>query len=71
MTYLQEHPDVALVGPKLLDPDGSPQSSRRRFPASRSCSLRAPGSSHCSHAGAFSSTTWTMLRTLVSRMWTG
>lgn len=33
VTYLQEHPDVALVGPKLLDPDGSPQSSRRRFPS--------------------------------------
>ncbi len=32
VAYLQEHGDVGLVGPKLLDPDGSPQSSRRRFP---------------------------------------
>ncbi|HEX5691934.1 MAG TPA: glycosyltransferase family 2 protein, partial [Roseiflexaceae bacterium] len=30
--YLEEHPDVAVVGPKLLYPDGSAQPSRRRFP---------------------------------------
>lgn len=30
--YLEAHPDVALVGPKLLYPDGSAQPSRRRFP---------------------------------------
>ena len=32
MSYLDQHPDVAMVGPKLLNPDGSTQSSRRRFP---------------------------------------
>lgn len=30
--YLDAHPAVGLVGPRLLNPDGSPQSSRRRFP---------------------------------------
>ncbi len=30
--YLMAHPEVGLVGPKLLWPDGSGQSSRRRFP---------------------------------------
>lgn len=30
--YLDAHPDVGAVGPKLLYPDGSVQSSRRRFP---------------------------------------
>jgi N-acetylglucosaminyl-diphospho-decaprenol L-rhamnosyltransferase len=30
--YLETHPDVVVVGPKLLYPDGSPQPSRRRFP---------------------------------------
>ncbi len=30
--YLQNHPDVGAVGPQLLNPDGSVQSSRRRFP---------------------------------------
>ncbi len=30
--YLQSHPDVGLVGPQLRNPDGSVQSSRRRFP---------------------------------------
>jgi GT2 family glycosyltransferase len=30
--YLDAHPDVGVVGPRLLYPDGSPQSSRRRFP---------------------------------------
>ncbi|HEU5101963.1 MAG TPA: glycosyltransferase family 2 protein [Roseiflexaceae bacterium] len=31
--YLAAHPDVALAGPQLRYPDGSVQSSRRRFPA--------------------------------------
>ncbi|MEW5988582.1 MAG: glycosyltransferase family 2 protein [Chloroflexota bacterium] len=30
--YLNDHPDVGAVGPQLLNPDGSIQSSRRRFP---------------------------------------
>ncbi len=30
--YLDAHPDVAVVGPKLRYPDGSGQPSRRRFP---------------------------------------
>jgi GT2 family glycosyltransferase len=30
--YLDAHPDVGLVSPQLVSPDGSVQSSRRRFP---------------------------------------
>jgi len=30
--YLDEHGSVGIVGPQLLNPDGSVQSSRRRFP---------------------------------------
>jgi len=30
--FMDEHPDVGMVGPQLLNPDGSVQSSRRRFP---------------------------------------
>lgn len=32
VAYLDAHPRVAVVGPRLLNPDGSTQSSRRRFP---------------------------------------
>jgi GT2 family glycosyltransferase len=32
MAYLDKHPEVGVVGPQLLYPDGSIQSSRRRFP---------------------------------------
>jgi N-acetylglucosaminyl-diphospho-decaprenol L-rhamnosyltransferase len=32
VAFADEHPDVGVVGPQLLDPDGSVQSSRRRFP---------------------------------------
>lgn len=32
VVYLDEHPEVGVVGPQLLYPDGSIQSSRRRFP---------------------------------------
>lgn len=31
--FLRANPDVGAVGPKLLNPDGSIQSSRRRFPS--------------------------------------
>jgi N-acetylglucosaminyl-diphospho-decaprenol L-rhamnosyltransferase len=30
--YIRAHPDVGMVGPQLLNPDGSVQSSRRHFP---------------------------------------
>lgn len=33
MDYLDTHPDVGVVGPQLLWPDGHVQSSRRRFPS--------------------------------------
>ncbi len=32
VAFADGHPDVGVVGPKLLNPDGSVQSSRRRFP---------------------------------------
>jgi GT2 family glycosyltransferase len=32
VTYMDEHPDVGVLGPKLLFPDGQVQPSRRRFP---------------------------------------
>ncbi len=32
VTFADAHPDVGVVGPQLLNPDGSVQSSRRRFP---------------------------------------
>lgn len=32
VAYLDAHPDVGMVGPELLNEDGSHQSSRRRFP---------------------------------------
>ncbi len=32
LAYLNANPDVGIVGPQLLNPDGSHQSSRRRFP---------------------------------------
>jgi N-acetylglucosaminyl-diphospho-decaprenol L-rhamnosyltransferase len=30
--YMDDHPQVGILGPQLLNPDGSIQSSRRRFP---------------------------------------
>lgn len=30
--YMERHPDIGVLGPQLRYPDGSPQSSRRRFP---------------------------------------
>ena len=32
LAYLEKHPEVGLVGPQLINSDGSIQSSRRRFP---------------------------------------
>lgn len=32
VNYMDHHPEVGALGPKLLFPDGSVQSSRRRFP---------------------------------------
>lgn len=32
VAYMRAHPDVGMLGPQLLNPDGSVQSSRRRFP---------------------------------------
>ncbi len=32
LQWAEEHAEVAVVGPQLLNPDGSVQSSRRRFP---------------------------------------
>ena len=32
VSFADAHPDVGVVGPQLLNPDGSVQSSRRRFP---------------------------------------
>jgi len=32
VAFADAHPDVGVLGPQLLDPDGSVQSSRRRFP---------------------------------------
>jgi GT2 family glycosyltransferase len=32
VAYMDAHPDVGALGPMLLSPDGSVQSSRRRFP---------------------------------------
>ena len=32
VTYMEAHPRVGALGPQLLNPDGTTQSSRRRFP---------------------------------------
>jgi exopolysaccharide biosynthesis polyprenyl glycosylphosphotransferase len=38
--YLDEHPEVGAVGPRLVYPDGSPQASARRFPELGSALIR-------------------------------
>jgi GT2 family glycosyltransferase len=35
LTYLHEHPDVGVVGPRIVYPDGTTQPTRRRFPTRR------------------------------------
>ncbi len=35
LAYLRDHPDVGALGPRLRFPDGTVQSSRRRFPTLR------------------------------------
>ncbi len=35
LRYLREHPDVGVIGPRLQYPDGTIQSTRRRFPTRR------------------------------------
>src|SRR5439155_18794651 len=30
--YMESHPEVGIAGPRLLNPDGTLQPSRRRFP---------------------------------------
>lgn len=32
LEFMEQHPDVGIVGPKILDPDGSVQGSARSFP---------------------------------------
>lgn len=32
ISFADQHPDIGMIGPQLLNPDGSVQSSRRRFP---------------------------------------
>jgi len=38
--YLEQHPNAAAVGPRLLDPDGHPQPSPQRFPSLRAAFAR-------------------------------
>jgi GT2 family glycosyltransferase len=40
-SYLDANPKAAVVGPRLLNPDGSTQSSRRRFPTARTFFLES------------------------------
>ena len=36
ISFIEKHPEVGLVGPKIIDPDGGTQGSARAFPTSRS-----------------------------------
>jgi GT2 family glycosyltransferase len=40
VAFLDAHPAVAVVGPRLVYPDGSPQPSARRFPTARATVIR-------------------------------
>ena len=41
LRFADDHPDVAVVGPQLLNPDGTIQSSRRRFPSAATAFLES------------------------------
>lgn len=41
--YMEQHPDVAIVAPKLINPDGTLQYSARRFPTPITFLLRGLG----------------------------
>lgn len=41
LRFAEEHPEVAVVGPQLLNPDGTIQSSRRRFPTAATAFLES------------------------------
>jgi GT2 family glycosyltransferase len=41
VAYMDSHPEVGIVGPQLLWPDGSVQSSRRRFPTLRTAFIES------------------------------
>lgn len=41
VAYMDAHPDVGALGPMLLNPDSSVQSSRRRFPTSATAFLES------------------------------
>jgi len=40
VSYLDNHPEVGAVGPRLVYPDGSPQASARRFPTAAAALVR-------------------------------
>ncbi len=41
LAYLEAHPHVGIIGPRTLNPDGSVQSTRRRFPTPLLASLES------------------------------
>jgi N-acetylglucosaminyl-diphospho-decaprenol L-rhamnosyltransferase len=47
VAFADEHPDVGMVGPKLLNPDGSVQSSRRRLPTPATAFFESTWLEHC------------------------
>ncbi|MBK8134554.1 MAG: glycosyltransferase family 2 protein [Anaerolineae bacterium] len=49
--FLDSHPDVGVVGPHTLNPDGTTQSSRRRFPDRRTAFFETPWLQHFAPGG--------------------
>ncbi len=41
MAYMESHPRVGALGPQLMNPDGTTQSSRRRFPTTATAFLES------------------------------